>query len=323
MRSVGSGRYLTGMGLSMQRRRVWLAGWLLFCAVFQAVAASSEVRGVRLWRAPDNTRLVFDLSGPVQHSVFTLAAPHRIVIDVVGASLRTPLDKLGLKGTPITSLRAAQRDPQTLRVVMDLTAEVTPKSFSLAPNQEYGHRLVVDLFDKGADLMLDTPVVRQMPVNNNAKSVVPTVALAPVTPVSPGLTITRHKATGSNSSINAKQRDVIIAVDAGHGGEDPGALGPAGEREKDITLAIARRLHAAINSERGYRAELVRSGDYFIPLRQRTEIARKKGADLFISIHADAAPRCSAYGASVYALSDRGATSETARWLADTETVPT
>lgn len=288
---------------------------MLLLACLQ-VSAGSEVRGVRLWRAPDNTRLVFDLSGPVQHNVFTLTAPNRLVIDVSGAALRTPLDKLGLKGTPITSVRAAQRDQQTLRLVVDLSAEVVPKSFTLMPNQEYGHRLVVDLFDKGSDALDSAPVVARRP--NVPVPVTPASNSASLTaPVSPGLSITRQPVQSTSSSKG--RRDIIIAVDAGHGGEDPGALGPGGAREKDVTLAIARRLHAAINSERGYRAELVRSGDYFIPLRQRTEIARKKGADLFISIHADAAPRSSAYGASVYALSDRGATSETARWLADTE----
>jgi len=115
------------------------------------------------------------------------------------------------------------------------------------------------------------------------------------------------------------KRAIVIAIDAGHGGEDPGALGPKGAREKHVTLAIAKELQRQINAERGYRAELVRTGDYFIPLRKRTVIARKKGADLFVSIHADAAPRAAAFGASVYALSDRGATSETARWLADSE----
>jgi N-acetylmuramoyl-L-alanine amidase len=112
---------------------------------------------------------------------------------------------------------------------------------------------------------------------------------------------------------------VVIAIDAGHGGEDPGALGPKGAREKHVVLAIAKELQRQLNAEKGFRAELVRTGDYFIPLRRRTEIARKKGADLFVSIHADAAPRSSAFGASVYALSDRGATSETARWLANSE----
>jgi N-acetylmuramoyl-L-alanine amidase len=270
-------------------------------AAFAAeVFAASDVRSVRLWRAPDNTRLVFDLSGPVQHSVFTLSAPERIVIDVSGAKLATQFDQLALSNTPITGVRSAQRTADDLRVVIDLAAPVTPKSFTLAPNQQYGHRLVVDLFDQESGAAPSLP--SSATANTPPMPVTPTQAPPKLTPVPGG------------------KRDIVIAIDAGHGGEDPGALSPVkGQYEKHVTLAIAKELQRQINAEKGFRAELVRTGDYFIPLRRRTEIARKKGADLFVSIHADAAPRASASGASVYALSDRGATSETARWLADSE----
>lgn len=274
---------------------------LLWAALVAEALAASDVRGVRLWRAPDNTRLVFDLSGPVEHSVFTLAAPDRIVIDISGAKLATNLDQLALSNTPITSIRSAQRSADQLRVVIDLSAQVTPKSFALAPNQQYGNRLVVDLFDQpsAADAATQPP---SPPASTPAMPVTPTQAPPKLTPVPNG------------------KRDVVIAIDAGHGGEDPGALSPVkGQYEKNVTLAIAKELQRQINAEKGFRGELVRTGDYFIPLRKRTEIARKKGADLFVSIHADAAPRSSAFGASVYALSERGATSETARWLADAE----
>jgi N-acetylmuramoyl-L-alanine amidase len=264
------------------------------------VWAASDVRSVRLWRAPDNTRLVFDLSGPVQHSVFLLSSPNRIVIDVSGAKLATQFDQLALSNTPITSVRSAQRTPEDLRVVIDLSGPVTPKSFTLAPNQQYGHRLVVDLFDQEAG------AAPNLPSN--------TVATAPQLPV------TTTQAPPKLTPVPNGKRDIVIAIDAGHGGEDPGALSAGkGQYEKNVTLAIAKELQRQINSEKGFRGELVRTGDYFIPLRKRTEIARKKGADLFVSIHADAAPRAAAFGASVYALSDRGATSETARWLADSE----
>jgi len=262
--------------------------------------AASDVRSVRLWRAPDNTRLVFDLSGPVQHSVFLLSAPNRIVIDLSGAKLATQFDQLALSNTPITSVRSAQRTPEDLRVVIDLSAPVTPKSFSLAPNQQYGHRLVVDLFDQEAGAAPNLPST--------------SVATAPQVPVTP------TQAPPKLTPVPNGKREIVIAIDAGHGGEDPGALSAGkGQYEKNVTLAIAKELQRQINAEKGFRGELVRTGDYFIPLRKRTEIARKKGADLFVSIHADAAPRAAAFGASVYALSDRGATSETARWLADSE----
>lgn len=278
---------------------VTAVGVLLAALAAEALAAS-DVRSVRLWRAPDNTRLVFDLSGPVQHSVFTLAAPDRIVIDVTGAKLATSLDQLSLANTPITGVRSAQRSAEELRVVIDLAAPVSPKSFTLAPNQQYGHRLVVDLFDQGS-----------APPATQAPSVADGTPPVPVTPTQPPPKLT---------PVPNGKRDIVVAIDAGHGGEDPGALSPVkGQYEKNVTLAIAKELQRQVNAEKGFRGELVRTGDYFIPLRKRTEIARKKGADLFVSIHADAAPRSSAFGASVYALSERGATSETARWLADAE----
>lgn len=288
------------MGLVMRIGALVTAVGVLLAALAAEALAASDIRSVRLWRAPDNTRLVFDLSGPVQHSVFTLAAPDRIVIDVSGAKLATSLEQLSLANTPITGVRSAQRSADDLRVVIDLSAPVSPKSFTLAPNQQYGHRLVVDLFDQGS-----------APPATQAPSIAASAPPVPVTPTQPPPKLT---------PVPNGKRDIVVAIDAGHGGEDPGALSPVkGQYEKNVTLAISRELQRQINAEKGFRAELVRTGDYFIPLRKRTEIARKKGADLFVSIHADAAPRASAFGASVYALSERGATSETARWLADAE----
>ncbi|KPN88977.1 N-acetylmuramoyl-L-alanine amidase [Pseudomonas nunensis] len=286
------------MGSGMRFRAMVAAVGLLFLAVTVDAVAESKVNSVRLWRAPDNTRLVFDLTGPVQHSVFTLTSPDRLVIDINGATLGAPLN-VNTSNTPITAMRSAQRTPTDLRVVIDLKKAVTPKSFSLAPNAQYGNRLVVDLFDS-ADAAAPIP-----PPTNVA-----TVAPVPVTPIDPPVKL---------PPAPAGKRDIIVVIDAGHGGEDPGASGSRGQHEKDVVLAIARELQRQVNGMKGFRAELTRTGDYFIPLRGRTEIARKKGADLFVSIHADAAPSAAAFGASVFALSDRGATSETARWLADSE----
>ncbi|WP_371234545.1 N-acetylmuramoyl-L-alanine amidase AmiB [Pseudomonas sp. QE6] len=288
------------MGWGLRLRALFTGMTVLLAMIAGEAFAATQIKSVRIWRAPDNTRLVFDLSGPVQHSLFTLSAPNRIVVDINGAQMSTALDKLKLNNTPITSVRAAQRSPTDLRLVLDLKNPVTPKSFVLAPNQQYGNRLVVDLYDQGADIAPDVPAT---PTPN-----------VPAAPVSPVQSVTKIPAPSSGG-----KRDIVIAIDAGHGGEDPGALGPNGLHEKNITLAIARELQRQINQMKGFRAELTRTGDYFIPLRGRTAIARKKGADLFVSIHADAAPSRSAFGASVFALSDRGATSETARWLADSE----
>ncbi|WP_085676763.1 MULTISPECIES: N-acetylmuramoyl-L-alanine amidase [unclassified Pseudomonas] len=286
------------------RALVAVVGLLLTAVTVDALAVT-QVKSVRLWRAPDNTRLVFDLSGPVQHSVFTLSAPDRLVIDINGATLAAPLN-VSTSNTPISSVRSAQRTPTDLRVVVDLKKSVTPKSFTLAPNAQYGNRLVVDLYDQEADAIAATaPTPPPTPVQTPA-----TTPAVPVTPAQPAIKL---------PPVPSGKRDIVVAIDAGHGGEDPGASGSRGQHEKDIVLQIAKELQRQINTEKGYRAELTRTGDYFIPLRKRTEIARKKGADLFISIHADAAPSRAAFGASVFALSDRGATSETARWLADTE----
>ncbi len=279
------------------RALVAVVGLMLTGFVVNAVAAT-QVKSVRLWRAPDNTRLVFDLTGPVQHSVFTLSSPDRLVIDINGATAAGPLS-VAPGDSPVTSVRSAQRTPTDLRVVVDLKKAITPKSFTLAPNQQYGNRLVVDLFDSAADAEPTLP--------QPAVAITPAV---PVTPTRPAIKLT---------PVPNGKRDIVIAIDAGHGGEDPGASGPRGQHEKDVVLQIAKELQRQINAEQGFRAELTRTGDYFIPLRGRTEIARKKGADLFVSIHADAAPSSAAFGASVFALSERGATSETARWLADTE----
>ena len=257
---------------------------LVFCGLLQA----AEINNVRLWRAPDNTRLVFDLTGPAEHTLFTLASPERIVLDISQASFKASTGQLELENTPLTGVRSAPRNGSDLRVVLDLSRSVTAKSFSLPPNQQYGHRLVVDLYDE-----------------DPARATAPSATSAPPTP--------------TRSVTEAGQRDVIVAVDAGHGGEDPGALGHNKAKEKDVVLAIARELKTLIDAEPGFKAVLVRTGDYFIPLRRRTEIARQNNADLFVSIHADAFSRTSAFGASVYALSDRGATSETARLLADRE----
>ena len=258
--------------------------------------AMTQINSVRLWRAPDNTRLVFDLTGPVEHSVFTLSAPDRIVIDIKQTKLSVELKGLTGGNSPITQVRSGNREADELRIVLDISAQVTPKSFTLTPNQQYGHRLVVDLFDI-------------LPSSGANQTATAPISKPPTTAVTPKL----------STLPTSSKRDIVVAIDAGHGGEDPGAIGPKGVREKDIVLKIAQELQRQINAEKGFRAELVRTGDYFIPLRRRTDIARKKGADLFVSIHADAAPRAAAFGASVFALSDSGATSETARWLADSE----
>jgi N-acetylmuramoyl-L-alanine amidase len=247
---------------------------LLFITV--AAKAATEVEGVRLWRAPDHTRLVIDLSGPAEHKLFTLENPHRVVIDVANTKLHAQLEELQLDNTPIERLRYARWNDKDLRVVLDLKQQIKPRSFVLRRHEQLPDRLVIDLYDR---------------VQSEEK--------------------TLQEVRG--------EREIVIAIDAGHGGEDPGALGPGGLREKDVVLAISRALHKELNKVRGFSAQLVRSGDYYIPHRERVNKARKLRADLFVSVHADAFTRKDARGAGVYAVSTRGATSETARFLASRE----
>lgn len=247
---------------------------------FATWASAAEVQSVRLWRAPDSTRVVFDLSGPVEHKLFTLENPKRIVVDISGTSLGSAVEPLALVDTPIANVRYGKRDGNSLRVVFDLRSDIDARSFFLPKHADKADRLVVDL--------LNEPV-----------------------PVS--------KAVQALDDLMPERRDVVIAVDAGHGGEDPGAIGPGRIKEKDVVLAISKLLVDMINAEPGYSAFLVRTGDYYIPLGERRNKARAQRADLFISVHADAFTNPKANGASVFALSRSGATSETARFLAQKE----
>lgn len=259
----------------MMRR--WAVFLLLVLGLQSAGAA--DIENVRLWRAPDHTRLVFDLSAPAEHRVFSLSSPSRLVIDVDDARLLANLEQLDLQGTPLSAIRSAVKDQRNLRIVLDLKEKIKPRSFPLSKNEQYGHRLVVDLYDARKETL---------------KSV--------------------------EDSVGPQgQRDIVIAIDAGHGGEDPGALGPGRIMEKHVVMSISRELQRIIDATPGYRATLIRDGDYYVPLRQRTELARERRADLFVSIHADAFHKPNAKGASVFALSIRGATSETARYLAQKE----
>ena len=258
--------------------RAWVGAILGLLAASTVYAG--DVHDVRLWRAPDHTRVVFDLTGPAEHKVFVLQNPTRIVLDVENTRLKTNLSDLKLTDTPIRQVRSAVREGDDLRIVMDMSASVDPRSFSLKANQSAGDRLVVDLYDTTAAAA--KPAVRKT-VKQDSK------------------------------------RDIIIAIDAGHGGEDPGALGPGKRREKDVVLAIARELNSLFRADAGFAPTLIRSGDYYVSLKGRRDLARKRQADLFVSIHADAFDRKEANGASVYALSTRGATSTAARYLAQRE----
>ncbi len=245
------------------------------------ILSAAEVRGLRLWPAPDNTRLVFDLNSPVEHSLFTLRNPNRIVIDLKNANVSGVLPSATYNESRIKGIRYAKRGNNGLRVVLDLNNAVQPKSFVLKPHGAYGHRLVVDLFDATEA----RKVIKKRPVYKTKKHA----------------------------------RDLIIAIDAGHGGEDPGAIGQRGTREKDVVLRIAKELEKLVKRERGMKPLMIRKGDYYIGLKQRVKKAQIAQADLFISIHADAFKNGKARGTSVFILSERGASSDLASYLADSE----
>ncbi len=245
-----------------------------------ALADTATVDSVRVRQSPERTRIVFDVSQPVDHKVFALTNPRRLVIDISSASMNADFSKLDLRSTPIDSMRSAVREGDDLRVVLDLNDKVKPRSFILKPILQYGDRLVIDLYT--ADQQI-APVVQKADL------------------------------------IAQQMRDIVVAIDAGHGGEDPGAIGKGNLYEKDVVLAISKRLARLFQNEPGFKALLVREGDYYVGLRKRTQIARDNLVDVFLSIHADAFKTADASGASVYAISQRGATSETARWLAEKE----
>lgn len=265
-------------------RKLWIA--ILMLMSLPALAGQTEVIGVRLWPAPDHTRLVFDLSGPAEHSLFILPDPDRIVIDLKNARLRTKLNADVTKG-PVKSIRSGERNVTDLRIVLDTKQTMRPKSFELKPYGEHGNRLVLDLYHVKAK-------GKKRKIAKSARPI-------------------------AKKQARQKLRDVVIAIDAGHGGDDPGARGYRGTREKDVVLAIARKLEALVKKQPGMRPVMIRNGDYYISLRGRMKKARQKRADIFISIHADAFRNKKAKGSSVYTLSPRGATSEAARWLAESE----
>jgi len=241
---------------------------------------ATTIDSVRVRESPERTRIVFDLSGPVEHRIFALQNPRRLVVDIKSAEMKTNFKGIDLSDTPIVGLRSASRDSKDVRIVLDLRDQVKPRSFVLKPILQYGDRLVVDLYTANQQI---APVIQKADL------------------------------------ISRRMRDVVIAIDAGHGGDDPGAVSKNNLYEKDVVLSIAKKLAAAFDAQPGYKAILIREGDYYIGLRKRTELARKNQADVFLSIHADAFRTAGARGASVYAVSQRGATSEAARWLAEKE----
>ncbi|HGM5582267.1 TPA: N-acetylmuramoyl-L-alanine amidase [Pseudomonas putida] len=266
----------------MDRRRflqLLFAGCALPLSHFVQAGTGAQVRGAVMRRSADGVALLLELSGPVQARSFTLEAPPRLVLDLQGAGLATSFDGVALQGTPVRAIRSAATQDGGLRVVLDLNQAGISADLQRLAG---GRQLLLRL----GNLPLAATVAQP----------------------------------GPGAGVKAPQgRDLLIVVDAGHGGKDPGAVGSGGEQEKLVALAIARLLARRIDAQKGFKARLVRNQDVFIPLRKRAEMAQRLNADLFISVHADAAPRRTASGASVFALSEHGATSTVARWMAQRE----
>lgn len=257
-----------------------LSSILLLLLLANAVQAAVSVQAVRVWRAPDHTKMVLDLSGPARHKIMLLPNPERLVLDLSEVQLRTGLENIDLKDSPIKAIRSGIRNGVDLRLALDLRAAVKPRSYLLPATDEFGDRLVVDMYDAKKS----KPVVK------------------------------KHA-----QAARSTKRDLIIAIDAGHGGEDSGAVGANRILEKNVVLQTSRQLARLFDGARGYKAVLIRDDDYFVPLEERRSLARKANADLFLSIHADAFDRTSARGGSVFSLSPSGASSTFAKALAARE----
>jgi N-acetylmuramoyl-L-alanine amidase len=327
----------------------WLVGVIAFGFLPGHSDAGVTISDVRVWPAPEYTRITIESNQPIEYTVFTAKNPERLVLDLEGVTLDAGLEGLSARISTddpyIAQARVARNRPGVVRVVLQLRGEVKPQAFSLQPVGSYAHRLVVDIYPAHpVDPILT--LLQQIDKDKPGGPLPGAGAAAPPgdDPNVSGVTAAVRQPAGSSKeprqtapeptksaekmlagvapkgkSKDGGMRPVTIAIDAGHGGEDPGAKGRNGTSEKDVTLAIARKLKALVDAESGMRAMLVRDGDYFVELKERVNKARKMRADLFVSIHADAYNKPHARGSSVFALSQRGATSVVAGWLAKKE----
>jgi N-acetylmuramoyl-L-alanine amidase len=272
------------------------------------IAAAGTLSAARMWPSPDYTRVTLESSAPIGFKHFTLSNPERLVVDLEGIEQSEALAGLPALVNPnnplVASVRSALNRPGVMRLVFELKAPVKPSVFALKPLGDYGHRLVIDLYSAAP---VDPAQILAQGLPAVPLSALPAQAAAPSPPAQ----------AGNNSP--KYERLMMVAIDAGHGGEDPGAKGTSGSLEKHITLTVARKLKEKIDAEPNMRAYLTRDGDYFIPLHERVIKARGVKADLFVSVHADAFIKPEARGSSVFALSENGATSAAARWLAKKE----
>ncbi len=296
----------------VSRRIVLKSGaTLLLSLVIPRIASATQIAAVRLWPASDYTRVTLETDSKLKATHFLVKDPNRLVVEIEGVDLDAKLKGLVAKVQPndpyIAQLRIGQNRPGVVRMVFDLKTEIQPQVFSLEPVGDYQHRLVFDLYPANPT----DPIADLLKKDRSTPPAVPTPAPAAPPAVA--------KAAPDEEPAPEITRMVTIALDPGHGGEDPGAVGRGGNFEKNVVLAIAQRLKAKLEQQPNMRVMLTRDGDYFVPLHVRVQKARKVQADLFVSIHADAFIEPTARGSSVFALSEKGASSTAARWLANKE----
>lgn len=282
---------------------------VLFFFGLQLLSVSSyaqqiNVNSLRYTTTSNQNRMMFDVTASTKHRVFVMDNPARLVIDIKDAQLMRALSQPSAMHPLFSRVRTGIKNGTDLRIVVDLKTPISSKKFSLSSNNSDEHRLIIDLFNKA-------PIVA---VKTEAKEVTKLVKSKSRKPKT-----VATKSIAGKSTEPKKTDSIVIAIDAGHGGKDPGAHGPQGTEEKKVTFAIAKKLAALVNKQPGMKAVMVRKGDYYVGLRNRMQIARAAKADLFVSIHADAYQNADVKGASVYTLSTGGASSEAARWLADSE----
>ena len=339
---------------TLSRRSALQLGSVVLMLGVQQIARGANIVAVRVWPSKDYTRLTIESDGEIRTKQFFVSEPPRLAIDIEGIDLIPALRELVAKvksdDPNISGIRVGQNTPGVVRLVIDLKRPILPQVFTLPPVAAYQYRLVCDLYPAQAADPLEaliaekfsgetTPPVAQaalepaaaeapardplgelMAQQSGRSAPLPIAPQPPLKPAPPSAVTAIRAPVESATTVQGKtDRLVIIALDPGHGGEDPGAIGPGGTREKDVVLQIAHRLRDRINQQPNMRAYLTRDADFFVPLHIRVQKARKVQADLFISIHADAFFTARPQGASVFALSDKGASSSAARWMADKE----
>ncbi|MEQ1620513.1 MAG: N-acetylmuramoyl-L-alanine amidase [Methylococcales bacterium] len=276
-------------------------------------AQQVDVGSLSYWNTPDQARMTFDVTESPEHRVFLMNNPPRLVIDMRNAKAKRALTQPPVDHPLFSRLRYATKDNNDLRVVIDLKTPLNGKTATLRTNIQDSHRLVIELLGKSTFVTAKTEIINKIEsnaaINKSMNSTLPVNERK----------LPSIKTAKPIQTSPQKFKNIVVAIDAGHGGKDVGALGANGSQEKQVTLAIAKKLAALINNQAGMKAVLVRKNDNYVGLRERMQIARAAKADLFISIHADAFPNETVKGASIFTLSEKGASSEAARWLANNE----